>query len=153
MAKIDANLIREVRDKTGAPVMRAKQVLEETGDKDKAIEILKKEGFEKAAKRSDRATGQGFIGSYIHHSGKIGAMVELLTETDFVAKNDLFKNLASELAMQVASMNAADTKELMEQDYIKDPDRKIEDLVKEVIAKTGENVQIGKITRIEIGSE
>ena len=80
-------------------------------------------------------------------------MVELLTETDFVAKNDLFKNLASELAMQVASMNAADTKELMEQDYIKDPDRKIEDLVKEVIAKTGENVQIGKITRIEIGSE
>lgn len=151
MSKIDAKLIREVRDITGAPVMRVKQVLDENDSKDKAIEILKKEGFEKAAKREGRETKNGYVGSYVHHSGTVAALVELQVETDFVAKNELFRKLANELAMQVASMNAQNADELLQQDYIKDPEQKVNDLVKDVIAKTGENIQIGKVVRIEVG--
>ena len=150
--KIDANKIRKVRDVTGAPVMRAKQVLEEVGgDEKKATEILKKEGFEKASKRAGRATDQGLIGSYVHHSGKVASMVEVFCETDFVAKNELFIELSKNLAMQVASMKPKDAKELAKQDFIKDPSAKVSDLVKEVIAKTGENVRIGRIYRVELG--
>lgn len=153
MPKIDAKLIRELRDKTGAPVLRVKKVLEEVeGDTKKATEILKKEGFEKMAKRADRETSQGTVAVYKHHNGKVAAMVELFCETDFVAKNELFMKLADNLAMQVASMNPKDVKELENQDFIKEPSKKIEELVKEVKTKTGENIKIGQISRLEIGS-
>ena len=154
MTKIDTAKIKKVRDATGAPVMRAKKVLEEVkGDEKKATEILKKEGFEKASKRKGRSTDQGVVASYVHHSSKVASLVELLCETDFVARNKLFVELGKNLAMQVASMNPKDAKELSKQDFIKDPDQKISDLVKEVIAKTGENVRIGRIQRVEIGQE
>lgn len=150
--KITTDQIRKLREQTGAPVIRAKKVLEEVaGDEKKAFEILQKEGFEKAATREGRATSQGLIATYIHHSGKVASLVELFCETDFVARNELFKNLGHELALQVASMAAKDAKELTEQEYIKDPAKKISDLVKEVIAKTGENVRIGRIIRVELG--
>lgn len=149
--KITTDMIRKLREATGAPVMRVKKVLEEVGSEKKAEEILKKEGFEKAAKREGRETSQGVVVSYAHHSGKIVATVELLCETDFVAKNELFGKLAYDLAMQVASMNPKNTKELESQEFIKDPARTISDLVKEVIAKTGENVKIGRFTRMELG--
>jgi elongation factor Ts len=144
--------IRKLREKTGVPVVRAKKVLEEVkGNEEKAEKILKKEGFEKAAKRSDRATDQGIIATYTHHNQKVVAMVELFSETDFVARNDLFKELAHNLALQLASMKAENAKELEEQDYIKDPSKKISELVKEVMAKTGENIRIGRVIRVELG--
>ena len=150
--KITTDQIRKLREQTGAPVIRAKKILEEVGgDEKKAFEILQKEGFEKAAKREGRVTSQGLIATYIHHSGKVASLVEVFCETDFVARNELFRNLAHELALQVASMEAKDANELMEQEYIKNPTKKISDLVKEVIVKTGENVRIGRIVRVELG--
>lgn len=150
--KISFDTIRKLKEETGAPVIRVKKVLEEVeGDEKKAFEILQKEGFEKAAKREGRDTSQGLIETYMHHSGKVASMVELLCETDFVARNELFKNLAHDLALQVASLGAKDSEELMEQEFIKDPTKKVKDLVKEVIAKTGENVRVGRIFRVELG--
>lgn len=152
MKKISANMIRKVRDATGAPMLRVKKVLEETkGDTTKAESILRKEGFEKAVKKAGRQTSQGLIETYVHHSGKIASVVELLCETDFVAKNKLFQELAHNLALQVASMGAKDAKELEKQEFIKDPSKKVSDLVKEVIAKTGENIRIGRVYKIELG--
>ncbi len=153
MSKISMDQIRKLRDKTGAPVVRAKKVLEEVrGNEKEAEKILKKEGFEKAKKRSGRATDQGIIATYNHHNKKVVAMVELFSETDFVARNDLFKDLAHNLAMQAASMKAENAKELEEQDYVKDPSKKVSELVKEVIAKTGENIRIGRVIRVELGN-
>lgn len=147
--KISADTIRKLKEKTGAPVMRVKNVLEELkGDEKKAEEILKKEGFEKAAKRAGRETSQGLIETYVHHSGKVASVVEVLCETDFVARNELFKDLSHSLALQAASMGE---KDFLTQPFIKDPSKKIEDLVKEVIAKTGENIRVGRIFRVELG--
>lgn len=157
MVKINADQIRKLRDETGAPVIRVKKVLEELGDlpaqagEKKAFEILRKEGFEKAAKREGRETSQGLIETYVHHSGKVASLVELFCETDFVARNELFRELAHNLALQVASMGAENSDDLMKQEFIKDPSKKIEVLVKEVIAKTSENVRIGRIFRVELG--
>ena len=151
--KVTTDQIKKLRVRTGAPVIRAKKVLEEVnGDEKKAFVILQKEGFEKAAKRADRQTSQGVVVSYVHHNNKIAATVELLCETDFVAKNELFGQLAHNLAMQVASLDPKDVKELEKQEFIKDPSKKIADLVKELIAKTGENVRIGRFYRVEIGN-
>jgi len=150
--KISVELIKKVRELTGAPVIRVKKVLEEfKGDEKKAIDLLKKEGFEKVAKREGRETSQGLVEVYSHHSGKVASLVELLCETDFVSRNELFKTLAHDLALQVASIEVKDAGELLKQDFIKDPSKKVSDLVKEIIVKTGENVRIGRIFRIELG--
>jgi len=157
--KISVDTIKKLRDESGAPVIRVKKVLEEFADlpaqagEQRALALLKKEGFEKAIRREGRATGAGVISTYSHHSGKIVSAVELLCETDFVARNDLFSQLGKNLAMQVASMKPADTKRLLEQDFIKDSAKKVQDLVKEVIAKTGENVRVGRIFRMELGEK
>lgn len=149
MKKVSAEQIRKLRDETGAPVMRVKKVLDDLdGDEKKAIDILKKEGFEKAAKRSERETKAGVIFVYSHHNQKIAGVVELFCETDFVARNELFTALGKDLSMQVASMG---DKAFLKQDFIKDPSKKIEDLVKEVIAKTGENIKVGRIWKIVLG--
>lgn len=149
---ISYDQILKLREATGAPVMRAKKVLDEvSGDLKKAEEILRKEGFEKAGKRSDRATSQGIIETYVHHSGKIVAIVEVLCETDFVAKNALFREMAHNLALQLASSPASNVDEFLKQDYIKDPSKKVSELVQEVIAKTGENCKVSRIWRIELG--
>ena len=151
-SRLDVDTIRKLRDSTGAPVMRVKKVLEEEkGDEKKAEKILKKEGFEKASKRQDRETSAGKVFSYVHHSGKVAVLIEVLCETDFVAKNDLFVSLGKDVSMQIASMNPKDVKELEGQDFIKDPSKKISDLVKEVIAKTGENIRLGRFYRVELG--
>ncbi|OGM15437.1 hypothetical protein A2V56_01710 [Candidatus Woesebacteria bacterium RBG_19FT_COMBO_42_9] len=146
------DLIRKLKVETGAPVIRVKKVLEEVGGGEKkAFEILQKEGFERAATKQGRETSQGLVETYVHHSGKIVSVVELFCETDFVARNELFKNLAHDLALQVASMGAKDANDLIGQEFIRDPNKKVGDLVKEVIAKTGENVRIGRIYRVELG--
>lgn len=147
--KIDATLIKKLREETGAGVMRVKTVLDEVnGDQKKALEILKKEGFEKVEKRQERETKQGKVFAYTHHNQKIVAVVELFSETDFVARNELFEELGKNIALQVASMGEED---IENQDFIKDPSKKIIDLVKEVIAKTGENIKLGRVARIELG--
>lgn len=152
MAKITADQIRKLREETGAPIARAKKVLEEfAGDEKKALELLKKEGFEKASTRAERVTSQGIIATYVHHSGKLGVMVELLCETDFVARNELFIQLGKDIAMQVSFSNPKNTEKLLKEDFIKDGSQKIEDLVKAVIAKTGENIRIGRFFRVELG--
>lgn len=149
MKKISVELIKKLREETGAPVIRVKKVLEEVkGDEKKAFEILQKEGFEKAAKREGRETGQGKIFTYVHHTGRVASVVEVFCETDFVARNELFESLGKDVALQVASMGE---EKLLEQEFIKDPSKKIEDLVKAVIAKTGENVRIGRAYRVELG--
>lgn len=147
--KIDIEQIKRLRQETGVAIIRIREVLEEVkGNEKKAFVILKKEGIEKAAKREGKETGQGKIFTYAHHTGKIVSVVELLCETDFVAKNELFENLGKDIAMQVASMG---DENLENQEFIKDPGKTISDLIKEVIAKTGENVRLGRVIRVELG--
>src|SRR3989344_2322750 len=146
--KISIDDIRKLREETGAPVIRVKKVLEEQkGNLKKASEILKKEGFEKAAKRTGRETKSGILSSYSHHTQKVVGIAEIFCETDFVARNELFQQLGRDLAMQVASMGE---KDFENQEFIKDPSKKVSDLIKEVIAKTGENCKLGKVMKIEL---
>lgn len=149
--KIDINLIKKLREETGVAIIRIREVLDEVkGDEKKALEILKKEGLAKAEKREGRETGQGKIFVYAHHTGKVVGIVELLCETDFVAKTDQFEEVGKGLAMQAASMG---TEKFEDQDFIKDGSKKIKDMVKELIAKTGENVKLGKVLQMELGQK
>lgn len=151
MSKINIELIKKLREETGVAIIRIREVLEEVdGSEEKALEILKKEGFEKAAKREGRETSEGKIFVYTHHTGRVAGILELLCETDFVAKTELFDKTGKDLAMQVASMG---DKDFEKQDYVKDPGKKVSDLVKELIAKTGENIRIGRVFRVELGKE
>jgi elongation factor Ts len=144
-------LVKKIRSETGLGVMEIKSALEKSGgDEKKAKEILKSKGYEKAEKRAERETHQGRVATYTHSTGKIGVMVELLCETDFVAKNENFLSVAKDLCLQVAAMDPKDTKELLEQEFIKDPTLKIKDLVTALSAKFGENIKIGRIERFEI---
>ncbi len=147
--KISVEMIKKLREETGAPVIRVKQVLEEQkGNVKKSSGILRREGFEKAAKRSGRETKTGILCSYSHHTQKIVGVAELFCETDFVARNELFQQLGKDIAMQVASMGE---KNFESQEFIKDPSKKISDLISDVIAKTGENVKLGRVMKIELG--
>lgn len=147
--KIDINLIKKLREETGVAIIRIREVLEEVkGNEKKALEVLKKEGLAKAEKRVGRETSQGKVFVYAHHTGKIVGIVELLCETDFVAKTDQFESLGKDLAMQAASMGDED---FMNQDFIKDPSKKISGMIKELIAKTGENTKLGRVLKIELG--
>lgn len=152
MSEVNAEEVKKLREETGAGVMDVRRALiEAEGNSEKAKEVLKAKGELAVAKRTERETGQGVIETYVHSGGKVGAMVFLACETDFVAKTDEFKNLARELAMQIAAMNPTNTDELIEQDYIRDPGKTVKQLVNEVIAKTGENIQIKRIARFSLG--
>jgi elongation factor Ts len=148
---ISTEQIKQLRQKTNISVMECKQALEKAeGDEKKALKILEKSGQRKALKKSERETKQGLIEAYIHNKGKIGVILELNCETDFVAKNNQFKELAHDLAMHIAAMNPQDRKELLGQPFIKDEEKTIEDLINETIAKLGENIKIRKFLRLEI---
>ncbi len=148
---VDIKLIKKLRDETSISVSEVRQALEEANnDYNKALEILKSKAAEKAAKKADRETGEGIVEAYIHGGGKIGVMVMLLSETDFVARTDEFKQLAHEIAMQVAAMDPKDVTELLQQEFIKDPSKTIEQMVKEAIHKTGENIVVKKFERFAI---
>lgn len=152
MVEISAEIVKKIREETGAGVMDVRRALiESSGDEKAAKELLKVKGEAAVAKRSERETAQGVIETYVHAGGKVGAMVFLACETDFVAKTDEFKNLAKELAMQVAAMNPTNVDELIDQDYIRDPGKNVKQLLTEVIAKTGENIQIKRIARFSLG--
>lgn len=146
--------IKKLREKTGGGIADCRKALEESkGDFKKAGELLKSWGIDKAASKSDRVVGAGLVDTYIHANGRVGAMVEINCETDFVARTDEFKNLCHEVAMQVAAMDPKDVKELEREDYIRDSSKTIGDLAKETIAKIGENVVIKRFMRFELGSE
>lgn len=149
---ITVEQIKELRTETGLGIHDVKKALEESGgDKAKALAALKEKGLSVVAKRSDRATSQGVVDVYTH-GGRIGAMVEVNCETDFVARNDDFKNFAHDLSLQVASMNPENVDELLKQEFFKDPSKTIQDYVTEMVAKTGENIKISRIARFELGA-
>lgn len=151
MANIDLKMLKQLRDETSASIADCRRALDESeGDYKKALEWLKKRASEIAAKKADRDTSEGLVASYIHHGGKVGVLVELLCETDFVAKTDEFQKLAKEIAMQVAAMNPEDVDTLLKSEYIRDGSQTIEHMVKSVIGKLGENITIKRFVRFEI---
>ncbi len=143
MPKVNVSDIKKLREETGAGVADCREALEDcNGDQNRAVEILRKKGIEKAAKKTDREIKAGSVFSYLHHNGKVGVLVALACETDFVAKTDEFKNLGKELALQIAAAKPTSIEELLDQEYVRDPAKKISELVKQVIGKLGENIQI-----------
>lgn len=197
--EISAKMVKDLREKTGLGMMDCKHALVESkGDIGKAVEYLRKKGVLKAAKREGRATSEGRIGSYIHMTGKIGVLVELKCESDFVAKTEQFAELAKDLCMQVAASSPqwvspddvpeeviAKEKEiymaqakdagkpekmlekiadgklkkfysevcLLEQSFVKEPDKSIGQLIKEKVAQLGENITVGRFVRFQLGQE
>lgn len=143
--------IKKLRQDSGAGIADCREALKESGgDMGKAITWLKKKGLDKAASKSGREVKAGMVEVY-SHNGKVGVLVELLCETDFVAKTSDFKNLAHELALQVASMNPSSVEELLAQEYIRDNSMTVDQLVKSVSGKLGENIQVGRFERIALG--
>src|SRR5712692_7690702 len=144
--------VQRLRSETGAGVMDSKKALEAAkGDFEKAKAILKEKGLASAAKRGDREAKEGVVEAYIHAGGKIGALVELSSETDFVARNPDFRELAKEIAMQVAAMDPKNVDELLEQAYIRDASKTVGELVTGIAATTGENVRVRRFTRFQLG--
>jgi len=143
--------IKALRDETGLSVMQCQKALEAAGgDRLKALEILKEKGAEIASKKKDRTLGAGTVAAYIHSGETVGAMVELLSETDFVAKNPEFKAVAKDIAMHIAAMNPQDTDELLTQPFIKSSGETIGEIINGTIQKFGERTEIGKFTRFSI---
>lgn len=164
---INTEVIKELREMTGAGIMGCKKALEEAkGDIDGALELLKRQGHAKAEKKAHREVRQGLIEAYIHTGGRIGAMVEVNCESDFVAHTDEFKVLAHDLAMQVAATApfflrdedapvGIDPNEacLLSQPFIKDPQKTVQDIIAETIARVGENIKVGRFARFELGKD
>lgn len=152
MAKIDPKDVQRLRAESGAGVMDCKRALEETGgDYAKALALLKERGVQSVAKKSERAAKEGVVAAYVHANKRVGALVELASETDFVARGEEFQKLAQEIAMQVAAMEPAGIDDLLEQPYIRDGSKKIKDLVTGVAASTKENVHVRRIQRFALG--
>jgi elongation factor Ts len=148
---IDVEQIKKLREQTGAGVMEAKRVLEETaGDFEKSLKILMEKGLAKLEKRVDKAAGEGLVFSYIHSGAKVGSLLMLGCETDFVAKTEEFQKLGKEIAMQVATEDYADAASLVDAEYVRDGSKKIGDLIKETVAKLGEKIEIRSFTRYSI---
>ena len=166
--KIPTVIVKELRDQTGAGIMHCRNaLLEAEGDMEKAIKLLKQQSLFQAQKKANRTTTQGIIEAYVHTGGRIGAMVEVNCETDFVARTDEFKELAHHLAMQIAAQHpkfilreeipeGADVDPqaacLLLQPYIKNPDKTVQDIIAETIARVGENIKISRFARFEVGS-
>lgn len=148
---ISIDLIKKLREDTGVGVMDARRALEESGgDMKTAREWLSTHAVSQAAKKADRSTGEGIISSYIHQNGKIGVLVKLGCETDFVARTPDFQQLGKELAMQIASMNPKNVNELLSQEWIKDASKTVKQLVDEQVAKVGENIKVLGFSRMTL---
>jgi len=144
--------VKRLREETGAGVMDCKRALDEAkGDFEKAKSLIKERGLAKAKEKADREANEGVVEAYVHAGGRIGAMVELSSETDFVARNADFKGLAREIAMQVAAMDPTDVDQLLGQPYIRDASKTIGELVTGIAATTGENVRVKRFKRFELG--
>jgi elongation factor Ts len=167
--KISLELIKELREQTGAGIMQCRNALEKhEGNREKALEFLKEQGLLKAKAKAERTAAEGLVEAYIHTGGRVGAMVELNCETDFVARTDEFKELAHNIAMQVAAMapqfvseaevpKGADIEPqaacLLLQPYIKDQELTIQDIITETIARVGENIKVSRFARFELGEQ
>lgn len=167
--QVSTTTIKDLREKTGAGVMDCKKaLLEAEGNLEKAIEILNQRGIALARKKAERVADQGVIEAYVHPGGRIGVLVEVNCETDFVARTEEFKELAHNLALQIAAMcpqfispediaqetetdEDAETTCLLLQPYIKDPEKTVQDIVTETIAKVGENIKVRRFIRFELG--
>ncbi len=146
--------IKELRERTGAGVMDAKKALEEAkGDMNKAVELILAKGLARAEEKSEREVNSGKVYCYTHLGGIAASMVEVACETDFVAKTDEFDVLCKEIAMQIVSMNPKDVEELLAQPYIREASKTIEQLIKELIGKTGENIRVIRFARFKLGAE
>ena len=147
---VTASLVKELREKTGAGMMDCKKVLTETdGDMEKAIELLRERGIAKAAKKAGRIAAEGIVESYISEDGKIGAVVEVNSETDFVAKNEEFKTFVINVAKQVVEKNPKDVEELLAQESIEVLGKTVNEVLVEKIATIGENINIRRFARFE----
>jgi elongation factor Ts len=167
MMAVSAETVKKLRDLTGAGMLDCKKALEKTGGElDKAKEILRKRGIAIAEKKATQETRQGLVEAYVHADGRLGALVELNCQTDFVARTDGFRALAHELAMQVAATDPqhiapdelpagsdGNPEELclLAQPFIRDPGRTIQDLINDTIAKTGENIRVRRFARFHLG--
>ena len=164
---VDVKLVRDLRDQTGAGIMDCKEALEKSdGDMEKAIQALREKGVASATKRVGKDTNEGVIETYLHTGGRVGAMVELGCETDFVARTEEFRKLAHDICMQVAAMGPvyveADEIEegddrppaeiaLMLQPYIKNSSSSVGEMVRELAGKVGENIKVVRFTRLAVG--
>lgn len=152
MANITVADIKKLRAETGAGMMDCKKALTAAeGDFVKAQEILREKSLIKADKKSDRETKEGYIASYVHSNNKTAALVEILCETDFVARNEKLQEMAKNVAMQVVAMNPADVEELLAQDYIRDGKITTDELVKQTSGLLGEKLVVNRFVRYEIG--
>ncbi len=151
MTKVTAKQIKVLRDKTGAGMMEVKRALEEAkGNEKKAKEVLRKKGLEKLKKRAGKSTNEGQVYAYVHAGGRVGAIVKVVCETDFVARGKEFTSLCKDLSMQVASMEPKNVKELLSQTYIRDSSKKVSDLIKDVAVKVKEKVEVTEFARISL---
>ncbi|MBP9690887.1 elongation factor Ts [Candidatus Woesebacteria bacterium] len=149
---LDYTKLKQLREETQVSFSLCKKALEDgENDMKKAKELLKQWGIKKAEGKSDRETKAGGIYTYVHHNHLIAGVIELQSETDFVSGNVDFKKLGQELAMQVASVRAIDVEDFKKQEYIREPGKTVDDMVKEAILKFGENIQIARISRWEVG--
>lgn len=147
---ISLKLLKKLRHETSAGVSDCRQALEDVrGDYTQAKQLLMERALEKAVKKEGKETSQGIVEAYVHQ-GKVGVLVELRSETDFVARTDEFKNLAHEIALQVCSMNPKNVEELFKEPYIRDPKQTVADLVKQIVAKVGENITVARFTRMSL---
>lgn len=144
----DIKKLKQLREETGISFSLCKKALEETKNNiEEAKKLMNKWGIAKAKDKSGRSTGVNAIFSYVHHNKKVASLVQLACETDFVSGNKEFQTLGQELAMQIASVNAETEEELLNQEYIRDPSKKVSDLIKEAVLKFGENIKIVKFLR------
>ena len=157
--KISTDDIQQLRAATGAGVMDVKTALADAGgDADKAAALLKERGLAKAAKKGEREAGEGVIHSYIHGNKRLGVLLELNCETDFVARGEDFQVLAQDICLHIAANNPATVEgegedALLAQPFVKDPDQSVGDVLKAAISKLGENIQVARFTRYELGGE
>src|SRR5579884_4193797 len=148
---VDIDTIKRLKDLTGVGLTDAKKALEEAnGDYDKALAAMREKGLTKTEKRTEREARAGVIGTY-NHDSRIGVLVEVNCETDFVARNEIFTDLVKDLAMHIAAMEPADTTELMEQPFVKNPDQTVDEFVKDHAARLGENIVVRRFARLALG--
>lgn len=149
---ISMELIKELRRSTGARILDCQKALTEAdGDLEKAKQIVEDKGLARAEKTQDRETKEGYIAAYVHNTGNIAALVELVCETDFVAKNEEFRQLAKDLAMQVVAMQPTDLSELLAQDFVKDPEKTVDLAIKTLSGKIGEKMSVTRFIRYQLG--
>ncbi|MDO8675917.1 MAG: translation elongation factor Ts [Candidatus Omnitrophota bacterium] len=147
-----ANDIKRLREETSCGVIDCKKALEEAkGDFTKAKALLRKRGLEMAAKKSDRAAKEGRVEAYVHHGNKIGVVVEVNCETDFVARSEDFCTFTRDVAMHIAAMDPENVQVLLGQPFVKDTGKTIQDLLNELVAKIGENTVVGRFVRFKVG--